>query len=119
MARRLERERLGGRSPLYRWLYDNRAEVAVFLGTESRPSWQAVAKVAKDNGLDVSRQSVQSTWLRIQRDLKSEAARPRVEILPPSRERPVMPADMPPAAEDVADAADFQFRNPLGRPIKP
>jgi hypothetical protein len=71
----LAQRMLEDRSHLYRWLYDNRAEIEPIIS--AKPAWQALAKTAAESGVRTStgdlpsRQAVRKAWMRLQADTQS------------------------------------------------
>ena len=64
---------LAARSPLYRWLFENRDEIAAVLAAQPRPGWQALAATAADAGVRTadgeapSRHLTRKTWKLVER----------------------------------------------------
>lgn len=77
VGRLLAERMLASRSPLYRWLRENRDEIAPILAV--KPVWQIVAKTAADSGVRMpkgampSRQAVRKAWLRLEQDMEAES----------------------------------------------
>ncbi len=68
-----------GRSPLYRWLKENYSEFSVVIRSQRRPSWEALAKTARDCGQgNPSRQTVRKAWLRLEEDMATQPNNLRV-----------------------------------------
>jgi hypothetical protein len=100
---------LAARSPLYRWLFENHAEIAAVLATQPRPGWQILAATAADAGVRTadgaapSRHLVRKTWKQVERTM-TQPSQPRLG--PTSTTTPPVVAVHPPAAE----------RQPVPRP---
>jgi hypothetical protein len=77
VGRLLVERMLANRSPLYRWLRENRDEIAPILAI--KPVWQVVAKTAADSGVRMpkdampSRQAVRKAWMRLEQDMEAES----------------------------------------------
>ncbi len=74
LARRILEKAQSRRSPLYRWLRENYADIATAMSLP-RPSWTALAETAveagqvDDNGKPPNANSVRAAWIRVCRDL--------------------------------------------------
>jgi hypothetical protein len=105
---------LAARSPLYRWLFENHAEIAAVLATQPRPGWQALAATAADAGVRTadgeapSRHLVRKTWKRVEHAM-TQPSQPRlgptptppvVAVHPPAAERPPVPRTSPVPPEE-------------------
>lgn len=86
------------RSALYRWLFEHQDSVRTFL--VEGPSWTALAVWVKEQaGIETSRQAVQQTWQRLERDVGA------VRVVPPAKAaavaKPVVaPTKMPEPGDD-------------------
>jgi len=107
-----------GRSPFYRWMYDNYAELRPVL-TRPRPSWTAVAQAAYDDGLKgqdgnrYPRQVAWQTWKRLSRDMEVSDPAPRTVKPPPAvptqdRQPPAAPPAVP--SDPPGDDNPYGFR---------
>src|SRR5690242_10743240 len=102
----------GARSPLRKWLYENRTEIARMLASGSGARWQALAKTAAANGVTdekgnaPSRDAVRRAWQAVERTMMKQpapsvpaASLPVVQTQPipkPSPALQVEPAASPP-----------------------
>ena len=109
LAKRILEKAQSRRSPLYRWLRENYADIATAMSLP-RPSWTALAETAveagqvDDNGKPPNANSVRAAWIRVCRDLgKPHSTRRRASTLAgpgpgvklvPERQEP--PPDEPP-----------------------
>jgi hypothetical protein len=95
----------GVRSPLRKWLYENRDAIAPMMAVP-RPRWQALARTAADNGVTdengnaPSRDAVRKAWQAIERT-RNEKEPNRLQQIPanPPYQPPVVetqPVQKPP-----------------------
>jgi hypothetical protein len=74
LAKRILERAQARRSPLYRWLRENHADIATAMSLP-RPSWTALAETAAesgqvdDHGKPPNANSVRAAWIRVCRDL--------------------------------------------------
>jgi hypothetical protein len=74
LAKRILEKAQSRRSPLYRWLRENHADIVTAMSLP-RPSWTALAETAAeagqvdDNGKPPNANSVRAAWIRVCRDL--------------------------------------------------
>ncbi len=80
LAKRILEKAQARRSPLYRWLRENHADIATAMSLP-RPSWTALAETAAesgqvdDHGKPPNANSVRAAWIRVCRDLGKPARR--------------------------------------------
>jgi hypothetical protein len=110
---------LARRSPLYQWLWRNRAEIAEAFAAQSRPAWTALAGAANAAGVvdragqPYSRDAVRKAWQMVQRDMKRAPSRP---VAPISAER--QPAPLAQTTPSTSDEPRPRGRIQL-RPARP
>ena len=74
LAKRILEKAQARRSPLYRWLRENHADITTVMSLP-RPSWTALAETAAeagqvdDHGKPPNANSVRAAWIRVCRDL--------------------------------------------------
>ena len=96
VGQQLAARALAARSPLYRWLFENRDEITAVLAAQVRPGWQALAATAAEAGVRTagghapSRHLTRKTWKLVERAMaKSGQPQPA----------PAVPAVHPAVAE--------------------
>jgi hypothetical protein len=93
VAKMLMAEMRESRSPLYRWLRTNYADIKPIIDSQARPAWQALARTAAESGLGKpSRQAVRKAWLRLDADM----------TVPPKSKPASVSAPPQPAAQAAA-----------------
>jgi hypothetical protein len=107
VGQQLAAHALAARSPLYRWLFENRDEIAAVLAAQPRPGWQALAATAADAGVRTadgeapSRHLTRKTWKLVERAMTKPgqhkpAPTPSVpSVHPPVVERQPVPRPLP------------------------
>jgi len=113
---------LAARSPLYRWLFENRDEIAAVLAAQARPGWQALAATAADAGVRTadgeapSRHLARKTWKLVERAMTKPGQPQPAPTLPvpavhsPVVERQPVPRPLPvPPVEPGASPPKRRF----------
>jgi hypothetical protein len=107
VGQQLAARALEARSPLYRWLFENRDEITAVLAAQVRPGWQALAATAAEAGVRTagghapSRHLTRKTWMLVERAMtKSGQPRPAptpavAAVLPAIIERQPIPGRSP------------------------
>ena len=105
VGQQLAARALAARSPLYRWLFENRDEIAAVLANEVRHRWQALAATAAEAGVRTaagaapSRHLARKTWKLVERAMAKSG-----------RQQPAPPPPVPAVHHPVAE------RQPVLRP---
>jgi hypothetical protein len=104
------------RSPLYRWLQDHYDQIAPIIATQSRPSWEALARTAKASGQTgpvdggPSRQTIRKAWLRLALDMERAAKTVPRTSEQGKRQIERVPLPLPAAATAAPERHDTQPR---------
>jgi len=109
VRKRLAEIRMKSRTALYRWLWENRDEIAPMVSGKRAP-WTALAKLAADSGIRTGRdtlptkQMVHRTWQAVRRDLADMGATSQ-----PTPAQPVaVPRAAPPPAQHRRIAVEIE-----------
>jgi hypothetical protein len=112
----------GARSPLRKWLFENRDEIAAVLAAQARPGWQALAATAAQNGVrdkngnSPSAGAVRWAWRAIERSMNRKEPN-RLPQIPanPSHQLPVVETqpvqNAPPAIPEATFTMQSRPRN--------
>jgi hypothetical protein len=119
LTKRLAERALGGRSPLYRWLWSHYEEIVRARSVPSPPSWQAVADIAAEavgtdaRGHKPTAAGARLAWARVERDkmaaghsVHAPRSRPSGPAKQPKRQEP------PPAAASRTPNAAVSQKEP-------
>jgi hypothetical protein len=115
LGKRFREKALASRSGAYRWLRENHAEIMAEIAAQKRPSWQALAETAADEGKTFTSNALRFAWKRLEQDL-AWASRPAQPPLP----SPAFPAPRPASrANPVTDDDDDLLTGADGTVLKP
>jgi hypothetical protein len=114
---------LKSRPKLYQWMHANYAELKPVL-TQPRPSWEALAKAAAEDGqltkdgMPYSRQVAWKTWRQLSQDMEAASVRPGVGGQNAPAHVPTTPASAEPPTASASGPPEHQ-PSPIIRPDDP
>jgi hypothetical protein len=119
LAKRILEKANQRRSPLYRWLRENHADIAQAM-TRPRPSWTALAEAASEAGqVDAAGKppnasSIRAAWLRVCRDLEAgrdgASKKPARAVTRKTNPLPIQPDEMTDLDDDPPPRSAYTFR---------